>query len=304
MVGLSHSALRSLILELGGAGIFFTEMLSAKRIPNENQKVSPFLIRSPEEYPLFYQLFLVDDINIELVVDKLTAFGAQGIDINLGCPAPKLKKIGAGCYLAKRPNIVKKIISKVRKHTDLPLSVKIRLGETLDESSLYQFCDMLESEGIDFLTMHGRLYGEKFCRRPRWDWIGKVKKRLEIPVFANGGIFSIEDAKRCLELSGADGLMVGRGAVINPWLLAEIANNVYGLNIKKNIMQREGIYMRFVELLNMRFREERRLGRLKQFTHYFAGTYKFGHHLASEVQGSSTMFEAEKRAQDFFARSA
>jgi nifR3 family TIM-barrel protein len=302
MVGLSHSALRSLIHELGGAGLYFTEMLSARRIPYENDRVSPLLIKSPQEYPLFYQLFLVDDSNIDQVIPRLISFGAQGIDINLGCPAPKLRKIGAGVSLAKRPKHVEKVVSNIRKKTDLPLSVKIRLGETLDEESLVNFCEMLEDSGIDFLTIHGRLYGEKFCRRPRWELIGRVKKKIQIPIFANGGIFSSEDARRCLEITGADGLMVGRGAVRCPWLLAEIAENIYGVKKKFDSIKSDAIYMRFAELVKLRFSKERRLGRLKQFTHYFAETYAFGHHLAAAVQNSTSMHEAEQRASSFFER--
>ena len=101
MVGVSHTAMRSLVKELGGVGLFFTEMLSAKRLPIENENVSPLLIRSDDEYPLFYQIFLADELHIEAVVEKLHQLRAHGIDLNLGCPAPKLRKQGAGSTLAK-----------------------------------------------------------------------------------------------------------------------------------------------------------------------------------------------------------
>ncbi len=303
MVGLSHSAMRSLVLELGGVGLLFTEMLSARRLPEENEKVSPFLIRSAQEYPLFYQLFLADDTDIEMVVERLHQLEAQGVDLNLGCPAPKLRKQGAGCYLTRRPELVQNILRKLRRLTDLPLSVKIRLGDRLNENELLEFCCILEDEGIDLLTVHGRLHGEKFCRKPRWDWIGKVKKHLSIPVFANGGIFSVEDARRCLEVSEADGLMIGRGAAWRPWLFQDIGREIYGLSGCGTTMTRKEIYLRFVELLTHRFSLERRLGRLKQFTHYFAATYSFGHHFATSIQTSSSMEQAEERALLFFSRS-
>ncbi len=302
MVGLSHSALRSLVLELGGVGLLFTEMLSAKRLPLENETVSPFLIRSSHEYPLFYQLFISDEKNLEPVVERLHILGAQGIDINLGCPAPKLRKQGAGCYLTRKPDRVQAIIKRLRKCSDLPLSVKIRLGDKLDRDRLLGFCGMLEGEGIDLITVHGRLNGEKFCRKPRWEWIGEVKKHLEIPVIANGGIFTVKDAEDCLRVTGADGLMLGRGAAWRPWLFKEIGQEIYG-SVKSGpeISERE-IYLRFIELLTERFSQERRLGRLKQFTHYFALTYPFGHHLASAVQTSSSMEQAQERALLFFSR--
>jgi len=301
MVGLSHSALRALTLRLGGVGLLFTEMLSVTRLPQENAGVSPFLVRYPEERPLFYQLFVAPGQDVVPAVERLHRLDAQGIDLNLGCPAPNLRKQGAGCFLADAPEQVRVLVSRLRRLTGLPLSAKIRLGVGLDEGRLLDFCRMLEGEGIDLLSVHGRLHGEKFCRRPRWDWIGKVKSALGIPVLANGGIFTINDAERCLELSGADGLMIGRGAVIRPWLFADIAARVYGPSIVPSPLGREEIYFQFVELLE-RFRPERRLGRLKQFTHYYGQNFTFGHHLAIAVQTSASVEQAVERARHFFHR--
>lgn len=300
MVGLSHSALRTLVLELGGVGLLFTEMLSVTRLPEENAAVSPFLLRYPEEQPLFYQLFVSPGQDVLPAVDRLHQLGAQGVDLNLGCPAPNLRKQGAGCALTNDHEQVRHIVAKLRAATRLPLSAKIRLGASLNEDELLDFCRMLEGEGVDLLSVHGRLHKEKFCRRPRWDWIGKVKAAVNIPVLANGGIFSVEDARRCLDISGADGLMLGRGAVGQPWLLADIAREIYGLPCLAPSLSLADIYSRFVHLLE-RFRPERRLGRLKQFTHYYGRNFTFGHHLAIAVQTSSSVEQAFDRAQQFFS---
>jgi len=299
MVGLSHSALRTLTLRLGGVGLLFTEMLSVTRLPQENASVSPFLVRYPEERPLFYQLFVAPGQDVVPAVERLHQLDAQGIDLNLGCPAPNLRKQGAGCFLTDDPEQVRDLVARLRRLTGLPVSAKIRLGAGLDEGRLLDFCRMLEGEGVDLLSVHGRLHGEKFCRRPRWDWIGKVKSALRIPVLANGGIFSVEDAERCLELSGADGLMLGRGAVTRPWLFADIAAKVYGLPVAPTPFGYEEIYFQFVDLL-ARFRPERRLGRLKQFTHYYGQNFTFGHHLAIAVQTSGSVEQAVERAHHFF----
>ncbi len=300
MVGLSHSATRSLILELGGVGLLFTEMLSAKRLPEENENISPFLIRSAGEYPLFYQVFLNDDKVIIPALEKLHKINAQGVDLNLGCPAPNLRKQGAGSTLTKDRRLVTKIISTFRKNTDLPLTVKIRLGETLDVDAFTQLCKIIEYEGADCLTVHARLNGEKFCRKPRWQWIEIAKRNVGIPVIANGGIFTVEDAKKCLAVSGADGLMIGRGAAWRPWIFSKISEKLFNIPKKRKKIQAPDVYFRFTELLAERFPKERRLGRLKQFTHYFARTYTFGHQLSSAVQTSSTMEQACERADSFF----
>ncbi len=302
MVGLSHSAMRSLVQEQGCVGLLFTEMLAARSLPDENEKHSPLLMRTAGEKPLFYQLFLTDIEDIEPAVQRLHQFDAQGIDLNLGCPAPQLRRQGAGCYLVKDLVRLRSLLARLRMTTTLPLSVKIRLGDQLDQVALADLCRTLTGEGIDLLTVHGRLHGEKFCRKPHWEWIGKIKDMVKIPVLANGGIFSVNDARECLRISGADGLMLGRGAALRPWLFADIGREIYGCQPEQPRLSREQIYFRFIELLMERFSTERQLGRLKQFTHYYAGTYTFGHHLATAVQTSSSMEQAAERANDFFAR--
>ncbi len=300
MVGLSHSALRQLVIAQGGVGLLFTEMLDAARLPQENALLSPLLHRTPSEKPLIYQLFLADDAKLEPLVAKLADLAADGIDLNLGCPAPQLRRHGAGAYLADDRAKVERIVAKLRRLTSLPISAKIRLGRELDEDRLLSFCRMLAGEGIDLLTVHGRLHGEKFGRKTRWDWIGRVKKAVAIPVLANGGIFTVADARECLAASAADGLMLGRGAAERPWLFAEIAREVYGCDLPTRQQTMAAVYFDFVDLVETAFLPTRRLGRVKQFTHYFAHNYQFGHHLASAVQTSPTIAEARTRAAEFF----
>lgn len=303
MVGLSHSALRTLIQEEGGVGLLFTEMLAAGRLPHDNACCSPLLIRSAGEYPLFYQLVTADEAAIGPATEKLHEFRAQGIDLNLGCPAPLQKRQGAGLSLTENQVQMCKVLRRLRVCTDLPVSVKIRLGDNLDTVKLRELCRLLEAEGVDLITIHARLNGEKFCRKPRWAAIGKIRQAVSVPIFVNGGIFSVDDARTSLEESGADGLMIGRGAVEKPWLCADIAREIYGMPINCQLKSEVEIYFKFVGLLEQRFAPERRLGRLKQFTSYYAAPFTFGHHLASSVQSSSTIDQAKQRAADFFARS-
>lgn len=302
MAGLTHSALRRLILELGGVGLLSTEMLSAARLPSENPRLSPYLVRSAQETPLSYQLLVSRVDEVAPSIAKLHALGAEAIDLNLGCPAPTVRRMGAGSRLMEEPALVQTLVAAARKETALPLTAKIRLGETLVEERLRDFCLMLEGEGIDLLNVHARLRGEPFVRKPRWPWVGKVKGWLTIPVIANGGIFSLEDAGNCLAQSGADGLMLGRGAAIHPWLFAELAQGLYGIGPHVGAVNKPALYLRFIELLEESFLPERRLGRLKEFTHYFAKNYPFGHHLASTVQASNSLAQAKERADTFFAR--
>lgn len=304
MVGLTHSALRQIMQGFGGVGLLSTEMLSAKSLPAENPRISPYLIRTASEKPLSYQLLTNGAKELAPAIDALHAMKADAIDLNMGCPAPAVGRLGAGIRLMEQPEDVRRIVAEVRKRTVLPLTAKIRIGIDKDEEKLKAFCSMLEQEGIDMLSIHARLKHESFARKPRWESIAGVKKRLTIPVIANGGIFSVEDARQCLRVSRADGLMLGRGAAIRPWLFAEISRDVFGSPVSAPDVSLPAVYGRFVGLLCELFRPEYRLGRLKQFTHYFAQNYKFGHHLASRVQSSASIEEARERAALFFEKSS
>jgi tRNA-dihydrouridine synthase B len=301
MAGLTHSALRTTILQFGGVGLFSTEMLAAARLPAERAQHSPYLVRTRQEYPLSYQLLLTDDKNMSGIFAALHRLQADAVDFNLGCPAPLVRRVGGGSSLMEAPDRVRKIISSARKCTPLPLTAKIRLGETLDEGRLRNFCLMLAGEGVDMLTVHARLRSEPFARRPRWDWVAKVKQWVDIPVVANGSIDSVASAQSCLKESGADGLMIGRAAARTPWVFAAIARAVYGLEIPEPMVSLPHLYQGYVEALIQRFQPDRRLGRMKEFTHYFAKNYFFGHHLASKVQASRSLEEAWGRAVNFFA---
>jgi nifR3 family TIM-barrel protein len=301
MVSLSHSALRQISLDFGGVGLLSTEMLSAKRLPSESPARSPYLIRSARETPLSYQLLTSAPGEISRAIDKLHALQADAIDLNMGCPVATVGRFGAGVRLMEHPDVVRQIVSEARKRTPLPLTAKIRLGTELNDGKLTSFCAMLQEEGIDMLSVHARLKHESFSRNPRWEQIALLKEKLTIPVIANGGIFTVDDAEECLRRSRADGLMLGRGAVERPWLFAELARKVYGCTIPEPVVSLPAVFGRFIELLG-RFRPEHRLQRLKQFTRYFAQNYAFGHHLASRVLSSTNVDEARDRAAAFFER--
>jgi len=300
MADLTHSALRRIMIGFGSVGLLSTEMLSARRLPTENPRISPYLIRTDRENPLSYQLLTSSDEEIGRAMAALHAFKADAVDLNMGCPSTAVGKFGAGVMLMERADMTRRIVAEARKRTTLPLSAKIRLGSDADTGKLKRFCSMLEAEGIDMLTVHARFKHEPFARNPRWAYIAEIKECIKIPVIANGGIFSVEDAERCLRISGADGLMLGRGAVIQPWLFAEIARSVFRKDIAEPAVWLPDVYSAFIEAMNTDYRPMYRLGRLKAFTHYFARNYKFGHSLACRVQSSSSMDEARERALSFF----
>ena len=307
MAGLTHSALRQLILDFGGVGLLSTEMLSAARLPSENPSKSPYLITTEREHPLSYQLLIYSTKHVEGAVKKIEKLGADLIDINLGCGAPKVIKKGGGRALLKRKNELERIIKEIKEKTELPVTAKIRLGERFDLKALSEKCDFLQGVGLDAIYLHCRLEKEAFCRPPRWKKLPNIKEILgiDIPIIINGGIFGPEEAKEALEITKADGLMIGRGAAIKPWIFKSIRDTLF-IKQETSVGPRDiylpDVFFRFYRYLEKLFPPERQIGRLKEFTHYFSQNYAFGNRLAMSVQRCKDMNEARTVAMEFFRK--
>ncbi len=307
MAGLTHSALRQLILDFGPVGLLSTEMLSASSLPHENPDISPYLIRTPRERPISYQLLVYRADHAEKAVEKILTLGADCIDINLGCGAPKVVKKGGGIALSRDPDRLKEIIRRIKELCSLPITVKIRLGQRSDTSAstFKDRCLFLQDLGIDALYIHARFDKEPFARPPRWEMTVKAIESLSIPAIINGGIFTIEDARRCFKITGADGIMIGRGAAIRPWIFRDICLCLFSKEgAQAQAPDLPATWLKFFQYLEELFPRERRLGRLKEFTHYFSQNYAFGNRLAMSVQRSKTMAEAKIKALEFFSRNS
>ncbi len=206
MAGLTHTALRQIISGFGGVGLLSTEMLGAKRLPVENPGISPYLIRTASEKPLSYQLLVANAGEIARAIDALHGLKADAVDLNMGCPAPAVRRLGAGASLMEQPEDVRCIVAEARKRTALPLSAKIRLGSEPDERKLKAFCTMLEDEGVDMLSIHARFTKESFAREPRWECIAGVKDSQDVQIGAGREAIELHGRFRLLQARVGQGL--------------------------------------------------------------------------------------------------
>ncbi len=209
-----------------GAELTFTEMISANGIVFGNQKTLAMLKTVWKEKPLAVQIFGSDP---ELMAEAAVVckdFGASIIDINMGCPQKKIVKTGAGAALMKRTKIATAIVKKVVKKVSVPVSCKIRLGWDHNTINVVEFSKRMEDAGASMITIHGRTRAQMFSGSARWDMIQKVKASLSIPVIANGDISFVKEARRCLQISGADGVMIGRAAIGKPWLIDMVSKGL------------------------------------------------------------------------------
>ena len=219
MAGVTDLGFRTICRELG-AGYTITEMVSAKALCYQDKKSIPLLKLGEDEHPAAAQLFGSDPACMEQAAGiAAEVSGADIIDINMGCPVPKVANSGDGSGLMKNPELAVKVAEAViRGAGGRPVTVKFRLGWDKGSINCVEFAKAMEQAGVAAVAVHGRTRTQMYSGTANWDYIRAVKKAVSIPVIANGDVFEPKDAVRILKYTGADMAMIGRGCFGNPWL--------------------------------------------------------------------------------------
>ena len=249
MAGVTDWAFRTICAELG-ANITVTEMVSSRALVYKDQK-SAALLRKNAGSLCGAQIFGNNpEIMAEAAVMALEISGCDFLDINMGCPMPKIANSGDGCGLMRTPELAGEIVSKVVQAVKVPVTVKCRLGWDKGSLNVIDFTKRMEDNGAAMVTVHGRTRGMLYSGVADWDYITKVKQNLTIPVIANGDIVSGETAVKCLKRTGADGIMIGRATFGDPWIFAEAKAAMAGQPIPERpaLHKRVDVAVRQLEL--------------------------------------------------------
>ncbi len=221
MAGVTDWAFREICSQVG-AGVTVTEMVSSRALIYKDKKTAALLTRN-DNCICGAQIFgndpaiMAEGAKLALEISK-----ADFIDINMGCPMPKIANSGDGCGLMRTPELAGQIVSAVVKAVDVPVTVKCRLGWDKGSINVLDFTKRMEDNGAALVAVHGRTRSMLYSGVADWDYIRKVKNQLSIPVIANGDIVDGASALRCLKFTGADGLMIGRATFGDPWIFAEV----------------------------------------------------------------------------------
>ena len=222
MAGICNAPFRKMIHDFG-AGLVYAEMVSEKAINFRNEKTLKMLYVDPNERPLSMQIFGGDDpksfIEAAKYVDKNC--DADIIDINMGCPVPKVTKNEAGAKLMQYPDRVFEIVKGVVDSVSKPVTVKMRIGWDHNSINVEEIAKTIERAGAKAIAIHGRTAKQMYTGKADWSYIKKVKKSVSIPVIGNGDVKSPEDAKRMLDETGCDAVMISRAALGNPWMIKD-----------------------------------------------------------------------------------
>lgn len=221
MAGITDRAFRQICREYG-CGLMYTEMISSKGIFYKDKKTETLMKIHPEEQPAAIQIFGSDPEVMREIAKHAEDAGAVLLDINMGCPAPKIVNNGDGCSLMKNPALAGKIIENVASSVNIPVTVKFRKGWDDEHINALEFAKIAENSGAAAVTIHGRTRMQFYSGKADWDIIAQIKQQLKIPVIGNGDIFTAEDAVAMFAATKCDGIMVARGAQGNPFLFKQI----------------------------------------------------------------------------------
>lgn len=256
-----------------GAGLVFTEMISCHGLVYGQQKTLELLATAPEERPLGVQLFGADPVVMGEAAAMVSTRSVDLIDINMGCPVRKVTRRGAGAAMMRTMDLARAVIEAVCRSATVPVTVKFRAGPDAEHLIAADFGAMAEAAGVAAMTVHGRTWAQGFGGLADWDLIGAVKQRVRVAVIGNGDVLGFQDGRRMMAATGCDAVMIGRGALGNPWAFAPEGRPVRAASRFRGLARHLELAARFLH-------PDRVLFRLKNH----AGRYAAGLHGAAEFR--------------------
>ena len=302
MEGVTNIMFRRFIRKIGGTGLTYTEFIPSKALSGKGSKVLKMTEFDPDETPIAIQIFGKDPKYMATAAKVVQDLGASILDINMGCPSKQVCANSGGSALMKEPDLAIEIVKAVRKAVDIPLTVKMRSGFDHDCKNAPDLAYACQEEGAEGITVHWRTRTDNYGGIQEWETIRKVKEKLRIPVIGNGDIIDVQSAKKMFDETKCDAVMIGRGAMKNPWCILEIAQFLKGLpytppnaNDKKEML---------LDLLNTYSSqisyEPSSLGKFKQIAKYFIGELSNAEDFRKTLLRAQTIQEASLMIHDFF----
>jgi len=253
MAGMTDTAFRRLVKRHGGCGLVVTEMVSSEGLVRGIDRTLEYAEFTEEERPISIQIFGGDPDKMAAAAQIVESMGADIVDVNMGCPVPKIAKHNAGCSLMREPTHAARVVSAMAKAVTIPVTVKMRAGWNDDERNAPRLARMVEDAGASAVTVHGRTAAQSYSGSADWCLVAEVADALKIPVFGSGDCIEPQQVLDRMRM-GVEGVLVGRGVLRNPWILAQAADLAAGRPMRTvGLAERRQFLLDYIDLL----REER-----------------------------------------------
>jgi len=242
MAGMTDTAFRRLVKRHGGCGLVVTEMVSAEALTRGIDRTLEYAEYTEEERPISIQIFGGDPAKMAAAAQIVEGMGADIVDVNMGCPVPKIAKHNAGCSLMREPAHAARVIAAMTHAVRIPVTVKMRAGWNEEERNAPTLAKMVEDAGAAAIAVHGRTAAQSYSGSADWDLVARIAADLAIPVFGSGDCLEPEQIIERLA-SGVEGVLVGRGVLRNPWILAQAADLARGLPPRSVTLEDRGRFL-------------------------------------------------------------
>lgn len=270
MAGVTDYSFRRLLKRRGGVGLTVSEFVSVEGLTRNNPKSKRQMRFWEEERPYAVQIFGGQWERMAMAAEMAQEVGADILDINCGCPAPKVVKNGGGSGLLRDLPRLEKILTEIKKRISIPLTLKLRAGYTDTTINCIEVSKMAEACGVEHIALHGRTKEQGYKGLANWDWVRDIKNTVKIPVSGSGDVVSIEGALKKWDETGCDGILIGRGAMQNPWLFRQIEDVIAGRDpYVVPLEEKQEVLLEYFDMLREDMPELPAIGKMKQLAGQF-----------------------------------
>src|SRR5215213_1626306 len=301
MAGVTDVAFRCLLKRRGGIGLTVSEFISVEGLTRNNPKSRRQMRFFDYERPFAVQIFGGQPERMRMAAEMAEEIGADILDVNCGCPAPKVVKHGGGSGLLKDYSRLEAILKEIKRAITIPLTIKIRAGYYDNNINAVETAKLAEQCGVEHIALHGRTKEQGYKGRANWDLVRQIKETVSVPVSGSGDVVTVEDALARWRETGCDGILIGRGAMANPWIFRQIEDSIEGREIfQPTLEDKRAVLLEYFNMLREDMPETAAIGKMKQLAGQFTRGLQGGALFRTSIYHSHSVTEILDRISEYF----